>query len=548
MNNARSYKLLGILGRGGFGTVYLAELKGSGGFSKRVALKVLRDDLQVPKETAVRFRDEARILGLLRHRAVVGIDSLAQLEDGWGVVMEYIPGVDVGKLTKKNLPPPAIGLQIVEEVASALHAAYEAPSYATGQPLRLIHRDIKPANIRLTDHGEVKVLDFGASRADFKSREAHTKALLFGSLRYMGAERLTGKDTHTGDIYSLGVLLTELLAGDDFEDPPRHPKQHRALFEARLAIAKERIADPEVAARIEDLVLRMVDYDHQRRPRAKEVETSCQELCDALDGQRLRVWAEEHVPPLAAESTQNDFAGVDSILFERSDVIDLSGTGDLVSDTFAMNFGGEPAEPTPADEPREPPPPPPPLVEAGPTDATPQRTRRIRTWALPLAVAIAGLAVAAALFGRPAPVVVQTLPTPVIEDVEDEPVVETPDAAPEDLEPEVLPEAAGVEEPVEEPVEELVEELVEPAPEVPVQTPKRSPRARLGLEGDAIEVVLLSRGGQRVQLGRVPPGEYQILARFEESGGDTRAGSVSLVDKEDAVLFCSAAMMMCTKK
>ncbi|NCG21399.1 MAG: protein kinase, partial [Rhodobacterales bacterium] len=137
---------------------------------------------------ALRFRDEARILGLIRHRAVVGVDSLAELESGWAVVMEYVDGVDITSVVRYGLPPARVVVSIIEEVASALHAAWTTVSDVTGKPLRLVHRDIKPANVRLTAQGEVKVLDFGVARAEFESREANTQAMRFGSLRYMAPE------------------------------------------------------------------------------------------------------------------------------------------------------------------------------------------------------------------------------------------------------------------------------------------------------------------------------------------------------------------------
>ena len=122
MNEVRRYRVLETLGKGGFGTVYRAELLGSGGFAKQVALKVLNDEGQ--REIAHRLRDEARILGHIRHRAIVGVDGLAHLDEGWAVVMEYIDGVDAKELLAAGPVPARCALEIVEEAASALHAAY----------------------------------------------------------------------------------------------------------------------------------------------------------------------------------------------------------------------------------------------------------------------------------------------------------------------------------------------------------------------------------------------------------------------------------------
>ena len=214
----RSYRILEVIGKGGFGTVYRAELLGSGGFTKQVALKVLHS-ATAPDEIVLRFRDEARILGLIQHRSIVKVDSLAQLDKGWAVVMEYVPGVNVSSLVKFGATPPRPALNMIEEVASALHAANALPS-VNGEPLRLIHRDIKPANIRLSPQGEIKVLDFGVARAEFGGREALTEALRFGTARYMSPERADGIEGAFIDIYALGLILAELLGGQRYAEPP----------------------------------------------------------------------------------------------------------------------------------------------------------------------------------------------------------------------------------------------------------------------------------------------------------------------------------------
>jgi serine/threonine-protein kinase len=200
------------VGRGGFGTVYRAELMGPSGFRKQVALKVLNPDLPEAIGVAERLRDEARLLGMLRHRAIVQVDGLHLLNGRWTVVMEFVEGVDLKQLLAEVGPlSPGLALEIVQEVANALHYAYELSadhsvsvratraadgSLSVSGGLRLLHRDIKPGNIQLTAAGEVKVLDFGVARADFADREAQTQSIYFGSLNYMAPERLDGIDEH----------------------------------------------------------------------------------------------------------------------------------------------------------------------------------------------------------------------------------------------------------------------------------------------------------------------------------------------------------------
>ena len=129
--------------------------------------------------------------------------------------MEYIGGADLSRLEKHGAVPQGPALEIIGEVASALHVAYTTPG-PSGEPLRLLHRDIKPQNIIVTPNGEVKVLDFSVARADYAGREAQTRHMLLGSLGYMAPERFEHKDGPGSDVYAMGVLLWEMLSGQQF--------------------------------------------------------------------------------------------------------------------------------------------------------------------------------------------------------------------------------------------------------------------------------------------------------------------------------------------
>ncbi len=102
----RRYKVLEAVGRGGFGTVYKAALLGPGGFRKTVALKVLNPEIAEKEDLAARLRDEARMLGLLKHRAIVHVDGLQRLADRWALVMEFVEGVDLKHLLTRTGPMP----------------------------------------------------------------------------------------------------------------------------------------------------------------------------------------------------------------------------------------------------------------------------------------------------------------------------------------------------------------------------------------------------------------------------------------------------------
>ena len=309
-SDGRRYKIHHVLGQGGFGTVYAAELLGEGGFSRKVALKVLNPDMQEIEDVANRLRDEARLLGILRHRAIVQVDGLVKLNGRWTVVMEYIEGADLQRVVRSTGPVPlGCALEIVSEVSSALDIAYATPG-PNGVPLKIIHRDIKPPNILLTSAAETKVLDFGIARADFTEREAKTKSVLFGSIGYMAPERMEFQELPAGDVFALGVVLFEMIDGNALGKTSINPAKHTGHVDAAVARLLKKIGPfpPEFP----ELLRSMLAYDPDDRPTAREVERRCRSLRGAIGEPWLRDWAEKVVPPLlkqTAPATTDTFSG-----------------------------------------------------------------------------------------------------------------------------------------------------------------------------------------------------------------------------------------------
>ncbi|MCK6518277.1 serine/threonine protein kinase, partial [Myxococcota bacterium] len=288
---SRQYELLGLLGEGGFGAVYLARFLGEGGFEKLVAVKVLNADLEDMVEIARRLRDEARILGLLRHRSIVGVDRLTKLDGRWAVVMEYVVGEDLAQLVRRDRVPTGPALEIIADVASALHAAWHMIG-PNGQPLHLLHRDLKPANIRITPDGDVKVLDFGVARAEFDTREAATRSIAFGTPSYMPPERLDlMPDGPEGDIYALGVVLFELVTQERLPQTSANPKRHDRV----LSEAQERLRALNIPPQVLQLVLDCMAYEPEARPNARDLEARAVRLSRVLGEDPLRTWAQRGV-------------------------------------------------------------------------------------------------------------------------------------------------------------------------------------------------------------------------------------------------------------
>ncbi len=296
----RRFELLRTLGVGSFGSVYLAEMEGAGGFRRRVALKLLNPTWDQASDASTRLRDEARLLGRLQHKHIVRVDDLVRLDGRWALVMEYVEGVD---LEAAVAPPPdaniptlttRAALEVVAAVASALRAATETPG-SDDRPLAVVHRDIKPTNIRVTPSGDLKVLDFGVARADFAGREAKTERVRYGSLGYMSPERLLGgEETSTGDVYALGVVLYEILTRTTHGRSELAPEP-QAEQVRRGAMLLESIAGLDTATLFRD----MLAYEPEDRPSAHSVEDRARALFSARSEPDLAAWCAVAVPLLA---------------------------------------------------------------------------------------------------------------------------------------------------------------------------------------------------------------------------------------------------------
>ena len=203
------YRLVKEIGHGGMGIVFLGE-RDDGQFQKQVAIKLIGSSL-ASTESLERFRSERQILARLEH------PNIARLLDG-GVVdngspyiaMEYIEGKPIHEYSAAQHLSPRQKVALFRSVCSAVHFAHRN---------LIVHRDIKPGNILVTQEGVAKLLDFGIAKllnaADAGSQETVTAPLLRAmSLDYASPEQVRGLPvTTTSDIYSLGVLLYELLAG-----------------------------------------------------------------------------------------------------------------------------------------------------------------------------------------------------------------------------------------------------------------------------------------------------------------------------------------------
>jgi len=280
------------------------------------------------------MRDEARLLGWLRHKNIVDVMDLTLIDGRCAVIMEYLDAVDTKVVINHcaqsgSRIPIRSALEMCAAVASALDAAYNRPPYAGEKPLRVIHRDIKPSNIMLDDSGVVKVLDFGVARAEFDERESKTQEMAFGSLEYMPPERLFFEpESPASDIYSLGATLYELLALEKFGKAKLRPKEHEKFFEDRFDLLLDRYPLHDEAEKLlHELLMDMLEFDEPERPSAADCVARMRAFARRIPEHPLEEWSEAVVPGLLRKSGELDTTAtpgslVGSVLTEDARALD----------------------------------------------------------------------------------------------------------------------------------------------------------------------------------------------------------------------------------
>ncbi len=205
-----NYRLLEIIGEGGMGTVYLAEQERP--VRRRVAFKIVKLGMDT-RRVIQRFENERQALALMEHPGIARIYDAGATDRGRPFfVMEYAPGQAITEFCKKSKIGVRARLELFAKVCDAVQHAHQKG---------IVHRDLKPSNVLVTVHEELptpKVIDFGiacATTPDLEERTRHTReSEIIGTFHYMSPEQAEGLDVDTRtDIYSLGVLLYELLTG-----------------------------------------------------------------------------------------------------------------------------------------------------------------------------------------------------------------------------------------------------------------------------------------------------------------------------------------------
>jgi len=253
-------EIMELLGQGGMGMVYKARQPH---LDRLIGLKILPPEFGRDPAFAERFAREARALARLNHPNIVSVYDFGRAGDYYYFIMEFVDGLNLRQLEQSRRLTPKEALTIIPKICDALQYAHDEG---------IVHRDIKPGNILLDKKGRVKIADFGLAKliSPGASDPALTQSQhVMGTPHYMAPEQIEHPldVDHRADIYSLGVVLYEMLTGE--------------LPIGRFASPSEKVA---VDVRLDEVVLRTLEKEPQRRyQKVSEIKTNIESIIGLVD-------------------------------------------------------------------------------------------------------------------------------------------------------------------------------------------------------------------------------------------------------------------------
>jgi serine/threonine-protein kinase len=276
------YTLIRRLAIGGMAELFLGIQRSMAGFEKLIVIKRVLPNLAKDTDFVQMLLDEARIAATLNHPNVAHIYDVGVLDTQYYIAMEHIHGEDlrsiVRQMKKKEVTsfPLEHALAIVLGCCSGLAYAHEKVGL-DGEPLEIVHRDVSPQNILVTFSGDVKLVDFGIAKAGRSAEEETKSGKLKGKIPYMSPEQAQGLPLDArSDVFSLGVILFELCTGRRLFKGTSEFDTMRLIVDGEYP--KPRVLNPALAPRLEEIIVRALTKDREKRYQ------SARELQSDLEG------------------------------------------------------------------------------------------------------------------------------------------------------------------------------------------------------------------------------------------------------------------------
>jgi len=249
---AGRYQVIEELGKGGMGKVYRVLDKK---LREEVALKLIKPEIALDKETIERFSNELKLARKIGHRNVGRMYELMEDEGTHFITMEYVSGENLKSTIRRiGQLPVAKSMAIARQICEGLEEAHR---------LGIVHRDLKPSNIILDTEGNARIMDFGIARS-LKAKALTGAGMIVGTPEYMSPEQVEGKDVdQRSDIYSLGIILYEMLTG-------RVPFEGDTPFTIGVKHKSEmpkspRELNPQIPEELNHTILRCLEKDREKR-------------------------------------------------------------------------------------------------------------------------------------------------------------------------------------------------------------------------------------------------------------------------------------------
>jgi serine/threonine-protein kinase len=356
------------IARGGMGEVWAATALGPNGFRKRVVIKTILPDLAERPDYVAMLVNEASLAAHLSHPNIVQVFDFDCVDGLYFMAMEHIAGRTLAQVlqratTSRRSIPPWLALTVIATCCDALQYAHDFAD-ENGRPLGLVHRDISPSNVMLSWSGNVTILDFGIAIATRNLRSERTRTLK-GKYLYMSPERVRAQQgDRRADVYSLGVVLYELLT---LQRPFRAPSDYELL--KRIVAGKPLPPSRHAVwmpAELDEIVLKaMAVRPEERHPEAKllaaDLRAYLRRVDDVHDADDIASFLQGHFPE-NAQTPEPEYEEID---------IDFSSVG-AAPDPAAVPVRAPAPERVSAAEPvRRPPPPPPPPPSPLPSPPSP---------------------------------------------------------------------------------------------------------------------------------------------------------------------------------